>query len=153
MYLKPYLNLWAEAPNSKFPPYHVWFPLVQCKWKYDIFNCLFDLTIPRDWGVMWRYGWETLIVNYHSAKFGSYMHCRSRDMAFLICYLIYQDHVTQKPCNFISRNTFRWNSILSNFVGQRLCGCGVITILVCQVILQYQVIKESCDVLVREPLR
>ena len=39
------------------------------------------------------------------------------------------------------------------FGGHRHCGCGVITILVCHVILQDQVIKESWDVLVRDPLR
>ena len=30
------------------------------------------------------YGWEPLMVSHQPAKFGKHMHCRSRDMMFLV---------------------------------------------------------------------
>ena len=47
--------------------------------------------------VLWQhYGSEHFRVIHHTAKFGGYRHCDSRDIMVLVCQVISHDHVTQE---------------------------------------------------------
>ena len=89
-FLKGYVNLWLEVPHRESLPCHVWWPLVQFKWKYEVFNISCNLAKSREWGFKWLYGWQLFMVCHYLAKFGG--HCSCRDM-FLVCYVIKQNHV------------------------------------------------------------
>ena len=42
--LKGYVNLWVEDPHVQESLLcHVWWPLVQCKWRYEVFNMSCDI--------------------------------------------------------------------------------------------------------------
>ena len=38
------VNLWVNFPHGKLGPYHDWWPLVYCQWRYKIFILSYDLT-------------------------------------------------------------------------------------------------------------
>ena len=45
------------------------------------------------------------MVDDYPAKFGCYKHCDSRDIIFLVCQIISQEHVTEGSCEFIGGNS------------------------------------------------
>ena len=44
------------------------------------------VTWPRDWCVTWLFGWGSLILSQHLAKFGLHRLCESRNTTFFICH-------------------------------------------------------------------
>ena len=75
----------------------------------------------------------------HPAKFVGHKPCGSRNIMFLICHLISQDHVTQEPFDFIAHHPIK-------LAGHRHCGSVDIMILAYHVISQDHLIKGSCGI-------
>ena len=55
------------------------------------------------------------MVYHHSAKFGSHRCCNSRDIMFLVCHLISQDHMIKGSSDFIGRGPLRQAISLASF--------------------------------------
>ena len=60
-----------------------------------------NLTRPLHWGVMQIYGWELHEVYHFPEKFGDHKNSDSRDITFLICYMIFQDNAIKGLFDFV----------------------------------------------------
>lgn len=50
------------------------------------------------------YGKGSLKVSCHHTKFDSHRHFGSRDTMFLVCYVMPQDHMIKRSCDFMGMN-------------------------------------------------
>ena len=53
---------------------------------------------------MWLYRWKLLLVTHHPAKFNGQRSWGSKDITYLICHVILQDHVIKIFCDFIEES-------------------------------------------------
>lgn len=79
------------------------------------------------------------MVSQHHAKLGGHRYFDIGDIIFSICHVFSQDHVIQKPCDFIGKSHSRQVTALSSFL-------AIVTV-VMEIILRDHVIKGSCDVM------
>ena len=68
------------------------------------------------------------MIYYHLANFCDHSYCRSRDITFLVCHLIKQDHKIKGIGDYKDRRPL--NHHLTTFGSRRRCGIGVIVFLV-----------------------
>ena len=87
---------------------------------------------------------------HHLAKFGGHRYCGSRNVMFLVCHLIYQNHVIKGSDECIEAHRGKLQPV--KFGGHR-DSCGGIMAFVCHVALQNYVIKVFYEFLVKNPSR
>ena len=105
-----------------------------------------NLIRPRDQYVIWLYEQESIIISYHTARFGGYKHCGCEDKTNLICQLILEDQVIKDSCvSFTRRSPSTYVTILQSSGGHKHWGCEDIMILVWHMILEDHVIKRLCN--------
>ena len=75
------------------------------------------------------------------------MHGGSRDITFLVGYVILQDHFIIELGDFIDRDLSSLSYHLVEFGGHRHSSIGEKIFLVCEVISKNHVIKEPCDLM------
>ena len=51
--------------------------------------------------VMRLHGWGSLTLGHYTANFGSFKHCASRDITYLIFEVTSCDHVLRGLCDFV----------------------------------------------------
>ena len=83
-----------------------------------------NLIRPRDQYVIWLYEQESIIISYHTARFGGYKHCGCEDKTNLICQLILEDQVIKDSCvSFTRRSPSTYVTILQSSGGHKHWGC------------------------------
>ena len=66
-----------------------------------------DFKKPRNSGINSAYEWELFMVYHHFAKFGDHKYCSSRDIFFLVCHVIKQDHIIKGSDKYNNRRPSR----------------------------------------------
>ena len=89
---KGYVNIWAEVPDCKSSPSHVWCPLLQ--W-YCVYKDIYSVTWPHK--ITWVMDHETFwigisILCHHPAKVGGRWYWSIEDMV-LFCHVTLKDHM------------------------------------------------------------
>ena len=80
------------------------------------------------------YGWEILVVSYHSDKLGDNRPCDKLDFMFLTYHVALHNHLFKWKCGFmIGSPHLRRHS--ANFVDFSYCGRGHKTFPICHVTL------------------
>ena len=97
---RDHMTLRVGPSHVKWAPWLVWCPWVFCKWRYNVFNLLHDLTRPLHWGVLQIHGWELLVLHYYPDRYGDQRHCDCGDM-FLICHVTSYDYMFNRLCEFM----------------------------------------------------
>lgn len=92
-YLKSYKKLRVEGPYSESLSCHVSRSLFQCKCIYKVFKMSRDLTKPRDWRMKELYEWKFSMLYHQLAKCSVHRYCSSRNIMFLVFYIIKQGRV------------------------------------------------------------
>ena len=95
----------------------------------------------RDQRIIWHYGWVSLIISYHSAKFGGHQPCGSGDILYLI-FTWRQGHRVMWH--------YGWVSLIisvhpAKFGGHRRCAREEILFFVCDVTSRDFVVRKSRD--------
>ena len=105
------------------------------------FVCHVILKKPRDQRIKKSYGWKLPRVSHHPAKFGGHMYCGVGHNGFSLPG-VSQDCVIKGHVTLWAGDT-QCNSQSTRFGDNGHCESGNIMVLVCHVILEGHVIKES----------
>ena len=64
----------------------------------------YDLTKPRDYMVIWLYGWKTIKESHHPVKFCGEKYCGRRDVTVQVSHVILKDSMTKEWSNIKNAN-------------------------------------------------
>lgn len=84
--------LWLRASSCISPAWQVWCHRHCYMGDLIILTC-HETFREHAFKGLWYYGWKSLMVSDHSAKFGRHFHCGSGNTMFSIFQVIFQDHV------------------------------------------------------------
>ena len=94
-------SLWLSFSHHKWPPCQVWWPLALQRRRYFVFNMSHDLMWPRGQRIMWHYGWVSLIISLHPAKFGGHNCCAREEISFFVCHVTSRNFIIRDSCDIM----------------------------------------------------
>ena len=139
-----HLTLCLSFPHHKLPLCQIWWPPDLQKRRYFVFNLSRDLIWPRDHRVMCHYGWVSLIISLHPAKFGGNRLCAREEIFFFVCHMTSRQRVMWH---------YGWVPLVisdypAKFGDHRPFGRGDIKLSICHVTPCGHVLRVSCDIMV-----
>ena len=103
---------------------------------------------------MWIYGWKPYTKSHPISMFSGHWSSTNGDIKYLICHVTSHNNVIEKSCNFLSGNCSWYVTTLPILVVIGIyCGSKDIIFLVCHMIYQKYVTKESGEYINRSPSR